>query len=202
MGGSWNCGRRRPVSGLLAAHIPPLSPHSAARVAAGPPHQAFPLTAPRRRPRGRGEEAEGGGADGQDGGSAAARCALGRPVRQDKDGDHCLSAAQEARTLGCTAHADPPSHPTTALPGPSQLILLSPNRTSPGYRTAHPRDTTTSPSLSLFGTQHSHPHTTHMGFVQSSLNIDSLLVPAFYQSYRMFISDHSAQQRKEHLLHS
>lgn len=86
MGGERGLRRRRPLSGLLAAHIPPLFPRPAARVADALSHQAFPAgrAAPQavRSPGGSGGRLGGS----PDGGRAAARCALGRPVSSDKDG--------------------------------------------------------------------------------------------------------------------
>lgn len=86
MGGERGLCRRRPLSGLSAAHIPALFPRPAARVAGALSHQAFPAgrAAPQamRAPGGSGGRRGGS----PDGGRAAARCALGRPVSSDKDG--------------------------------------------------------------------------------------------------------------------
>lgn len=120
MGGERGLRRRRPLSGLSAAHIPPLFPRPAARVADAPSHQEFPAVpaAPQavRSPGGSG----GRRGSSPDGGRAAARCALGRPVSSDKDGGHCLRAALRARTTSFTAHTNhqslppgtPPNHST------------------------------------------------------------------------------------------
>lgn len=96
MGGERGLRSRRPLSGLLAAHIPPLFPRPAARVADSPSHQAFPAVpaAPQavRSPGGSGGRRGGS----PDAGRAAARCALGRPVSSDKDGWGALSASGPA----------------------------------------------------------------------------------------------------------
>lgn len=95
MGGERGLRCRRPLSGLLAAHIPPLFPRRAARVTDAPSHQAFPAvpTAPQavRSPGGSGGRRGGS----PDGGRATARCAQGRPVSSDKDGEP-LSASGPA----------------------------------------------------------------------------------------------------------
>lgn len=125
MGGERGLRRRRPVSGLSAAHIPPLFPRPAARVADAPPHQAFPpcRAAPEaaRSPGGSGGRRGGS----PDGGRAAARCAQGRPACSDKDGGP-LSVSSLAgpdsrhhRPQMVTHLCIPRSHPSTP-PYPSQ----------------------------------------------------------------------------------
>lgn len=108
---------RRPVSGLSAAHIPPLFPRPAARVADALPHQAFPPSCAALEAA-RSQRGSGGRRGGRpDGGTAAARCALGGLRTAIRMGGYCLP--------------NKPAGWDSQLCGP-QGAYWSPNPTYPG----------------------------------------------------------------------
>lgn len=132
MGGERGLRRRRPVSGLLATHIPPLFPRRPRVSPASSPTKRFRRAAPRPRPRGRREEATGGGAAAGTEGEPPPAVLRGGLCATIRMGSHCLRATLQARTAGITAHTghppqstrDPPNHSTFAHPKPG---LATPN---------------------------------------------------------------------------
>ncbi|MEJ1270663.1 hypothetical protein NN561_001490 [Cricetulus griseus] len=119
MGGERGLRRRRPVSGLSAAHIPPLFPRPAARVADALPHQAFPSSCAaleaERSPGGSGGRRGGR----TDGGRAGARCDGGGLQAAIRMGGYCLRAALQAGTAGFAAHRGFAGHPTLSTLDPT-----------------------------------------------------------------------------------